>query len=357
MTTSPYGRAQVEWPDLGSPAGAPLHAEVTAGVAFLSNNLLGRWSGSQAIAASNTFQFEHNFGLTLANLRVRLYESGAELSESAVAASFTVAEVDSNNISVTNNDVVSRTIQIYVEPIRRLRKADLDPNFDAVIEQLSTIAHNDTVTGTAATAGAATTSYKRLTVGGTLVSLAGLAAPSPSEGRLMIVQNATGATISVLNEDAGASAADRIVTGTGATLSLSSGASLWVVYDVATSRWDVIGGSGGGGYANSASLSLAGGGTISGVTSGFQKVRVQGASAAVTLSSTPFGTTAPLDGTEVVLVGNSNTNTVTITYNDAAKGVVCNGDVALTKGANAVFIYDATLDRWLEKSRNIISIA
>lgn len=357
MTVSPYGRAQVEWPDLGSPAGAPLHAEVTAGVTYLSNNLLGRWSGSQTIASAATFQFEHNFGLTLANLRVRLYESGAELSEGSVSVGFTIAQVDSNNISVTNTGGGSRTVQIYVEPIRRLRKEDLDPNFDAVIEQLSTIAHNDAATGTAATADAPSTSYKRLTAGGTLVSLAGITAPSPSENRLMILMNATGASVSILNEDAGATAANRIATGTGATIVLADGAALWLVYGVASSRWRVIGGSGGGGYTNATALTLAASGTITGVTSGFNKVRVQGSSAAVTLSSTPFGTTAPLDGTEVVLVGNSNTNTVTITYNDAAKGVVSNGNVTLTKGANIVLIYDASLDRWIEKSRNIISIA
>jgi len=130
MTTSPHGRAQIQWPDLGSPQGAPLHAELVAGIASISNNLLGRWSGSQTIAASGTFSFEHNFGLAIANLRIRLYESGAELAESAVTSGFTLAEVDANEISVTNTGGSPRTVQVYVEPIRRIRDEDLDPGID-----------------------------------------------------------------------------------------------------------------------------------------------------------------------------------------------------------------------------------
>lgn len=255
MTTSPYGRSQVQWPDLGSPAGAPLHTEVTDGVKFLSDNLLGRWSGSQAILPAGSYTLTHNFNLTLANLRVRLYEAGAELSEADVTADFTIAQVSANAISVTNDDVATRTVQVYVEPIRSLRKEDLDPNFDAIIEQLSTIAHNDTVTGTAATTGVVSTSFKRLTVAGTLVSLAGIVAPASVESRIMILSNLTGAEFNVLNDNAGATATNRILTGTGEDLTVAIGASLLVVYDETTTKWRVVGGSGAGGGLASVEIS------------------------------------------------------------------------------------------------------
>jgi hypothetical protein len=355
MASSPYGRAAIGWPDFGTDPGPALHGEVTAGVANLSNHLTGRWKTGTLINASGTMSFIHNFNLTLSNLRVRLYESGAELSEAQVAAGFTIAQVDANTISVTNTGVVGRTVELYVFPVIRNRKADLDPDLSALIKVLSTQGHADTASGTAVTLGAVSTSFKMLTAAGTLVSIAGI--PVQTEHTVLLLTNETGTSLSILNENAGASASARILTGTGATLSLANNASLLLVYDVNTSRWRVVGGSGGGGYSNLAAT-LDNGTSIIGITSGFQKVRVQsGLTPVATLSTTPFGTTAPLDGTEVVLVGISSTNIVAITVADIAKGFVGNGDVELYKGSTLTVIYDAVLDRWIEKARCIISIA
>lgn len=355
MTTSPYGRALVQWPDLGSPAGAPLHAEVTNGISFLSNNLVGRWSGSQPITASGSFLFTHNFDLALTSLRVRLFEAGVELSEAQVTAGFTIVQTSIDAITITNTGGVSRTIEVYVFPLTKSRKADLDADFSAMVKLLSTQGHLDTSTGGAATLATVPTSYKMVT-SASLTGIAGIIAQT--EHTLLLLTNETGASISVLNESASAvTASARILTGTGATLALANDASLLLAYDVSSSRWRIVGGSGGGGYASSAQVALGAAGTVTGVTSGFNKIRVAGASAAVTLSTTPFGTSAPLDGTEVVLVGGSNTNTVSLTASDIAKGFAGNGDVELFKGSTLTAIYDATLDRWLEKARNIISIA
>ena len=195
------------------------------------------------------------------------------------------------------------------------------------------------------------TSFLRFTGASAINSLAG-----GVTGKHLLLTNANSTDISIVN-DSGGTAANRILTGTGGNINLGPAASLLLAYDDAASRWRVIGGSGGGGYTSSAQITLAGGASVTGVTSGFNKIRVQGNSAAVTLSATPFGTTAPLDGTEVVLVGNSNTNTVSLTHTDSAKGFVGNGNVTLYKGSTLVVIYDASLDRWLEKSRISISIA
>lgn len=64
-------------------------------------------------------------------------------------------------------------------------------------------------------------------------------------GRVLVIKNSTGATITIIN-DSGGTAANRIVTGTGGNLSLLTSACLFLVYDGNASRWTVIGGSGGG---------------------------------------------------------------------------------------------------------------
>ena len=84
-----------------------------------------------------------------------------------------------------------------------------------------------------------------------------------------------------------------------------------------------------------------------------QVIVVSGASAAVTLSTTPFGSTAPVsDGTIIRLVGGSNTNTVTMVNSDIAKGAVINGTATLGLYNSITLQYISSLDRYIEISRN-----
>ena len=69
----------------------------------------------------------------------------------------------------------------------------------------------------------------------------------------------------------------------------------------------------------------------------------------ITLSSTPFGTTAPLPGAEITIIGRYDDNTVTIPVNDAAKGVIGYA-ITLGAGQTATYKYNATLDRYVIKS-------
>lgn len=84
-----------------------------------------------------------------------------------------------------------------------------------------------------------------------------------------------------------------------------------------------------------------------------QTWRVQGNSTAITMSSTdPFGSTDPVNGARITLIGNSDTNTVTLTSSDAANGLVFNGDpdgttITLEKYSIAEFEYNSTLDRYI----------
>jgi len=86
----------------------------------------------------------------------------------------------------------------------------------------------------------------------------------------------------------------------------------------------------------------------------YQYRRVQGNATAVTTSTTPFGTVTTnfVDGMEILLVGVDNTNTVTIPFNDAASGALLNGSATLSQGDCLSLIYDATLLRFIERSRN-----
>lgn len=95
----------------------------------------------------------------------------------------------------------------------------------------------------AAAAVAPTTNLIALT-NSSLTSVGSLS--SPATGAYCILTNETGVTISILDEDSGSTAANRIRTGTGAFISLANNASVHLVYVSNDSRWHVVGGIGSG---------------------------------------------------------------------------------------------------------------
>jgi|DEB0MinimDraft_6_1074348.scaffolds.fasta_scaffold00390_7 hypothetical protein len=72
---------------------------------------------------------------------------------------------------------------------------------------------------------------------------------NPISTKVLILANDTSYKLTVKNEDTGATAARRILTGTGRDLSVASGASISLVYDSTESRWRVVGGAGSGGLS------------------------------------------------------------------------------------------------------------
>lgn len=90
-----------------------------------------------------------------------------------------------------------------------------------------------------------TKSIIRLT-NASLTSINNIAAPTGTFQYMLVVLNGTGGALTITN-NSGGTAANRIITGTGADLSLTDGASIWLFYDTTSTRWRVIGGSGGGG--------------------------------------------------------------------------------------------------------------
>lgn len=68
--------------------------------------------------------------------------------------------------------------------------------------------------------------------------------PAANDGDVIVLANATG-TLITLNNDTGATAADRILTGTLKPLKMKDGATVILTYDATTARWRCIGGGGG----------------------------------------------------------------------------------------------------------------
>lgn len=79
----------------------------------------------------------------------------------------------------------------------------------------------------------------------TLVSIAGVASYGP--GDIFYITNDTGVPITILNDNASATATNRIYTGTGSDIILENTSSICLIYKYygATSRWTVVGGVGG----------------------------------------------------------------------------------------------------------------
>jgi hypothetical protein len=209
------------------------------------------------------------------------------------------------------------------------------------------VATDATTTGANATIAASPDFGLRLT-NASLTSLAGIAFPTAP--KIIVLTNLTGADIVIVN-DATATAENRIITGTGEDFDFLNNASIPLYYDDLSDRWRIFGGSGAGGGSNivSSDLTLTASDTIA-IDTGelVQTFRVQGDTEAITLNAAPFGSTPPEDGTIIHLIGNSDTNTVSITATDSADGCVGNfSTITLHKFEVASFMWNTALDRYV----------
>lgn len=108
-----------------------------------------------------------------------------------------------------------------------------------------------------------------------------------------------------------------------------------------------------GGWTMTNSTSLTASGTISiSLVDRMQTFRIASSSGHISLSSTPFGSSAPIDGTCIRLIGTSDSNSVTITNNNSAKGCLLNGSCTLYNGNVIELQYSSSADRYYEISRN-----
>lgn len=124
-----------------------------------------------------------------------------------------------------------------------------------------------------------------------------------------------------------------------------------VVYDTTLARFECYDGAWG--SCSKPSLSVqtptAGSSLTLDLGAAVQRIRLTPASAISLSTTVPLGSSAPVDGAQIILVGTSDTNTVTITASDTAKGVY-DYDFVLGRGDVVTLIYSATDDRFYIKS-------
>lgn len=263
------GRSQIDHPALGTAGGSALHAAIETIYTNIGNDLAGRYETAASVANATLTTFTHNFGVQFSDLKVLLYTGthpNLTRVSDPVASNWTIAANGTN--PKTQIDVTTppsggpHTFALMVTHGRGAEKLkDLDdvdftvapvdgqlfiydsgtskwePAYLRYTAETAAISSN-TITPTTGT------TMQRITTGtGDIQMVAG-----PTEGKVYILVNETGSDRTIKN-DTGATAANRIYTGSGADLTLKSQAAVTIIYNSGLSRWVVAGGSGGGGLA------------------------------------------------------------------------------------------------------------
>lgn len=107
---------------------------------------------------------------------------------------------------------------------------------------------------------------------------------------------------------------------------------------------------GGAAMTESTQSSLTASGTITITDSNDQVINV-GAASAITLATAPFSLT-PSIPIRKTLRGTSDTNTVTLTYQNSAGGCLLNGDCTLGNMHTLTLLFSVANNRWYEESRS-----
>ena len=213
--------------------------------------------------------------------------------------------------------------------------------------KVETDSENDATSGSGVTLSLPSKEVVRLT-NASLVSVAGITAPANKQ-KLILINRTTVAILII--DDATATAANRFLTGTGADLTLEVDASITLVYDTTTARWEIVGGSGSGGggalivYATE---SIAAAGTVTASVAQRELRRVQGNGAAQIANTTTPITAGTIEGMELILKGMHDTNTLQISNSG---NVTLNGDMILYAGSILSLVWIDS--KWLEVARKI----
>lgn len=203
-------------------------------------------------------------------------------------------------------------------------------------------------------------SQPQITLNSTQLGLQVRDASTPIGSLLFGVQNNAGSTNYLAVDVNGVSTTNFVGTGTSGAVKLHNlttaqknaltASSGMMVYDTDLAKFQCYYGS----WIdcvkpNVTSQGVTAGGTITWEAGSYRQHLRLTAVSAITLSTTPFGTSAPLDGAEFTLVGSSDTNTISITSSDIAKGVL-DYDVTLGKGDSVTLVYVAIDDRYYFKA-------
>jgi hypothetical protein len=197
------------------------------------------------------------------------------------------------------------------------------------------------------------TSNKFVKITGTTVTSI-LGALAGGNGQHLLVHNSSNQTVTIQNEDAGASAVDRFSLPGSEPIELDPLQSSEFIYDLEAQRWKVKSGSGGGAGGGLLQPSGTESSPLNITTSGIsyteddprQVFFVQGDSGPVNITSNPQIDAATTVGVELILIGKSDTNTLTLEDGD---GLALNGEIIL--GLNDVISLMWTGSEWIEQYR------
>lgn len=251
------------------------------------------------------------------------------------------ATADVVDASATQRGVVSTSAQSFAG-LKTLKAGSIDEVLKRFKQQVDA-----GTTGAAATV-ALSQVYTAFT-NGSLSSIAMIS--SPTDAQIFIWTNKTGVPVQILN-DSGATAANRILTGTGLDLTFDVDATVWGIYNTNDTRWQIIGGSGGGG-GSSLPINYLPKGTAEGANpftmyadGAAQPVDGTGGSPSATITQS---SSSPLRGTKSFLfnsggIGDGGNYPFTLEVADKSSIIVLelDSDGAFVAGDLSVWLYDVT---------------
>jgi len=284
----------------------------------------------------------------------------------AIGTEFSL-ELDGTSLSKSSSGLkINSSLSLTGSTIATASDADLElsPNGTGEINSNSThnftaalkgAVQNDDVLYAASDSVTLPSTYiKRLTNVSTFENeIGGITAPA-SGSLFFVLTNDNGVSITIKNESSSvATAANRIVTGSGNDIILSDTACLYMFYDTTDSRWRAIGGSGGGGRITSGTsgspiaITAAGGITT---TAGIDEdIYVDTAGGEVNVTANPQISAGTIDGQTLRLFGTNDLDYIKL---ENGNGLNLNGDWYSYEGAVLVLSWDVSNTHWKEIGRN-----
>lgn len=196
--------------------------------------------------------------------------------------------------------------------------------------------------------------------GSTATNIQGIDAGAGTLAKVISIYNQSSAIVTLKHEDSGATAINRISLPGALNLEVDPGVVVDMFYSVAESRWKLKGGSSGGGggaTAENKTESIAASGAFTKPAKYLSNYLISSTGGAVDASSTPFGGVGPTyDGTEVCIIGTSDTDSVTFVHNDNDYGCILNGNTEIKRGTLLKLKWNATLVRYVEIAKNQIGV-
>lgn len=269
----------------------------------LTNKTLSGNTATNLVNSAGTFNFNSSGTLTAPNATDTLVgKSTTDTLANKTLNNTTVETIKDSNLTIQNAADTTKQAQFSNATIATgtTRTFTFPDITDTLVTNNSTAnlqnkyvsftsTTDATATGSSATSTANNVGIIRLT-NASLVSLGGITAGN--SGQMIVVENKTGNSITVNNEDTGATAANRIQAG-GANVLMASNATFTFVYDSTSSRWQLASGSNSAASGGKNYLSVYTASTASGAANAGNGNFEQGSTAGWSLAKTALTSLVP----------------------------------------------------------------